>query len=167
MREQAKCFRTASAVNERRVSIPQTRPGRRATGFDQRHSFTFGDIKSWVEADNEVMSVPEILRNIGERFEASATVRNVYGEPISIGNRTVIPVARISYGFGGGGRGGGPQDDRQGSGGGGGGHISAVPVGVVEITPEGTRFTPFTDWRKLGLIVAISLAVGFVFGRRG
>lgn len=103
-----------------------------------------------------------MLRNIGEKFEASATVRNVYGEPVSMGNRTVIPVARIAYGFGGGG--GRPNQEPQGFGGGGGGRVSAVPVGVIEITPENTRFIPFTDWRKLGWIAGIAFAVGFLCG---
>jgi uncharacterized spore protein YtfJ len=112
------------------------------------------------------MSVPDILRNIGEKFEASATVRNVYGEPVSTGNRTVIPVARIAYGFGGGGGGGRPNQEPQEFGGGGGGRVSAVPVGIIEITPESTRFIPFVDWRKLGWIVGISFAVGFLWGVR-
>ncbi len=111
------------------------------------------------------MSVPEILKSIGERFQSSATVKNIYGEPISAGDRTVIPVARISYGFGGGGGSEGKQA-AQGVGGGGGGHMTAVPAGVVEITPTGTRFIPFLDWRKLASVIAISFALGFVIGKR-
>ncbi len=111
------------------------------------------------------MSVPEILKSIGERFQSSATVKNVYGEPISAGDRTVIPVARISYGFGGGG-GGHDSDQAPPGGGGGGGRMSAVPAGVVEITSAGTRFVPFLDWTKLASVVAVSLALGFVIGLR-
>ena len=62
------------------------------------------------------MSVPEILKTIGERFQSSATVKNVYGDAISVGDRTVIPVARLSYGFGGGGGNAG-QDGKGGGGG--------------------------------------------------
>ena len=53
--------------------------------------------------DNGIMSVPEILKTIADGFQSSATVKNVYGEPISKGDTTVIPVARLSYAFGGGG----------------------------------------------------------------
>jgi uncharacterized spore protein YtfJ len=49
------------------------------------------------------MSVPEILKTIADGFQSGATVKNVYGEPISKGDTTVIPVARLSYAFGGGG----------------------------------------------------------------
>ncbi len=118
------------------------------------------------KVDNTYMSVPEILKSIGERFQSSATVKNVFGEPISAGDRTVIPVARISYGFGGGGGSHDGGEARQGGGGGGGGRMSALPAGVVEITSSGTRFMPFLDWRKLASVIAVSLAVGFVLGTR-
>jgi uncharacterized spore protein YtfJ len=110
------------------------------------------------------MSVPEILRTIGERFQSSATVKNVYGDPISVGDRTVIPVARISYGFGGGG--GQGEQAGKGGGGGGGGHMSAVPAGALEITSAGTQFIPFVDWRRLGSVAAFSFALGFVIATR-
>jgi len=110
------------------------------------------------------MSVPEILKTIGETFESSATVKNVYGEPVSAEGRTVIPVARICYGFGGGG--GGRQQGEQGTGGGGGGRVSAIPVGVIEITSEATRFIPIHDRKKLAIGLAVAFALGFVIGTR-
>jgi uncharacterized spore protein YtfJ len=109
------------------------------------------------------MSVPEVLKSIGERFESSVTVKNVFGEAISAGERTVIPVARISYAFGGG---GGDHQGHAATGGGGGGRMAAVPVGAVEITPHGTQFIPFLDWRRLGSVAAISFAMGLLIGMR-
>jgi uncharacterized spore protein YtfJ len=111
------------------------------------------------------MSVPEILKSVGDALQSSATVRNVYGEPVSKGDRTVIPVARISYGFGGGG-GVRKNDKAPESGGGGGGKMSAMPAGVIEITPAGTQFIPFLDWRRWVSVAAISLAVGIMIGAR-
>ena len=109
------------------------------------------------------MSVPEILKSIGERFESSATVKNVYGEPVSAEGRTIIPVASISYGFGGGGS---AQKGEQGTGGGGGGSVSAIPIGVIEITSEGTLFIPILNRKKLALGLAAAFVVGFVIGTR-
>jgi uncharacterized spore protein YtfJ len=110
------------------------------------------------------MSVAEILQTIGDRFESGATVKNVYGDPITCGDRTVIPVARVAYGFGGGG------SSRIGShapeGGGGGGRMSAGPAGVVEISPAGTRFIPFTNWRNLAAIAALGFTFGCLVGAR-
>jgi uncharacterized spore protein YtfJ len=112
------------------------------------------------------MGVPEILRTIAESFQSSATVKNVYGEPISRGDRTVIPVARIAYAFGGGGGGREGNQAAPGGGGGGGGRMSAVPAGAIEITSTGTRFVPLLDWRKLAAVVAVSCGLGLVIGAR-
>jgi hypothetical protein len=77
----------------------------------------------------------------------AGSVKHVYGEPVKIGDRIVIPAARFRYGFGGGTRGGG-------------GRITARPTGAIEITPEGTRCIGFESPARLGAAVAI----GFVFG---
>jgi uncharacterized spore protein YtfJ len=111
------------------------------------------------------MNVPEMLKSIGEQVQSSASAKNVYGEPVSVADRTVIPVARVRYGFGGGG--GGPQGEAQNSGPGGGcggGHVSALPLGVIEITPASTRFIPIPDWRKTFALVALCLGFGFISG---
>ena len=47
----------------------------------------------------------EILRTLGDRFQTSASVKSVFGDPITVGDKTVIPVARIRYGMGAGGGG--------------------------------------------------------------
>ena len=89
-------------------------------------------------------------------------MKNVYGDPVVVGNRTVIPAAQVRYAFGGGG-GGGAKDEAAAdahNGGGGGGRVSARPCGALEITPEGTRFIAFDDRRTAGA----ALALGFILG---
>lgn len=112
---------------------------------------------------NEDMNVPEMLKSIGDQIQSSASAKLVYGEPVSVADRTVIPVARVRYGFGGGG--GGHEQHSGHGGGGGGGHASARPVGVVEITPSSTHFIPIPDWRKALALVALSLSLGYITGR--
>ena len=52
----------------------------------------------------------EILQSMAERFATTANVKQVFGEPIERGGRTVIvPVARVQYRLGAG-YGGGEQD---------------------------------------------------------
>ena len=52
------------------------------------------------------MSSPAPFEPIAELLERSLSIRHVYGEPVQHGDTTVIPVARVVYGFGaGGGRG--------------------------------------------------------------
>jgi len=106
------------------------------------------------------MDVKEILQTIGERLQTAATVKSVYGDPITAGDRTVITVARVRFGFGGGG------GDIAGGGGGGGGGMRADPAGVIEITPAGTTFKPFPDFRHRAAAIATGIAIGIVLARR-
>jgi len=46
------------------------------------------------------MSAVEILEKIGESLSSTATVRSVFGEPIHVEGKTVVPVAKVAYGFG-------------------------------------------------------------------
>jgi len=111
------------------------------------------------------MDIQQLLQGLAERVAGGASVKMVYGEPIVAGNRTVIPAARVWYGFGaGGGRGKGEEGAaHSGGGGGGGGRVCASPCGVVEITPEGTRYIPFHNWRRMGAALALGFALGAAF----
>ncbi len=50
-----------------------------------------------------MVSVPDIFRNITDKLQTSASVKTVYGEPVTAEGKTIIPVARVRYGFGAGG----------------------------------------------------------------
>jgi uncharacterized spore protein YtfJ len=113
-----------------------------------------------------------LLATLSERFRDAATVRLVFGEPIEAAGKTVVPVARVAFGFGGGSA---PQARRHGGGesaaaeeeaGGGGGGIYAMPVGVVEISKEETRFVRFAQELHLGLAFAAGLLFGLALARR-
>jgi uncharacterized spore protein YtfJ len=113
------------------------------------------------------MSVKETLEALAERLQTTS-VRTVFGEPISAEGRTIIPVARVAYGFGGGGGSGKRPTqslDASGEGAGGGGGVRAVPAGVVEITAGQTRFVRFDDWRPLAAAAAIGFGLGVVLSR--
>ena len=122
------------------------------------------------------MENSDFLENIATRLGQTATVKNVYGEPVIAGDKTIIPVAQIIYGFGGGyGYGQKPkkiqaaenmsaEDDEKkktGEGLGGGGGVFARPKGVYEISNKGTRFIPANN---LQLAIAAVLT-GFIVGR--
>lgn len=94
---------------------------------------------------------------LAERIGANVTVKAVFGEPIERDGVTVIPVAKVRWGFGGGAGsapvavGPGPRDDdtaapggggQAGSGQGGGGAATADPIGWLEIGPDGAEFKP-------------------------
>ena len=105
-----------------------------------------------------------MLHGLAERVSSSASAKVVYGDPVVVGDRTVIPAAQVRYGFGGGGgrRKGDEAAGREGSGsGGGGGGAFARPVGAIEITPRGTRFIRFDDSRILPAAVLGGFLLGF------
>ena len=111
------------------------------------------------------MALQDILKNISDRLEGSADVKRVYGEPMVVEGRTIIPVAKVRYGFGGGfGEGKGSEDAGQGGGGGGGVEVTAI--GILEITPEGTRYISIEDRSRLIKAgFALGLIAMFILGR--
>jgi hypothetical protein len=113
------------------------------------------------------------LEGIAERIGARASVTAVFGEPVERGDITVIPVARVRWGFGGGQGEGGEAAGPTGRGSGGGGGAAADPVGYVEIGPAGAIFRPIVPpypsplfLLAAGITVAIVLpAVGRLIRR--
>lgn len=82
------------------------------------------------------------LERLAERIGGQARVQAVYGEPIERGELTIVPVARVRWGFGGG---AGTSSDGSGgrgsgSGSGGGGGAATDPIGYLEIGPGGATF---------------------------
>lgn len=114
------------------------------------------------------MSSVALLQSLKESVIGQASVKTIYGDPISANDKTIIPVAKIMYGFGGGaGTGGVGEKNTRGEGGGGGGAVRAVPVGVIEVSKQQTRFVPITDRRKLtGAAVAGMILGAFWTWRR-
>ncbi len=97
-----------------------------------------------------------------------ANVNACFGQPVTVEGRTVVPVARIGYGLGLG-AGQGPIAEAEdemleagmGGGGGAGGMISS-PLGVIEVTSEGTRVEPVID-RQMVAIVAMLVGAWSAF----
>lgn len=116
------------------------------------------------------MNATEMLEKISDSLGTAASVKSVFGEPIHAEGKTVVPVAKVAYGFGAGsGAGHGKGADDSGpnaEGGGGGGGVGAVPAGVLEITAGHTRFIPFHDARWLASAFAAGALLGSLLFRR-
>jgi uncharacterized spore protein YtfJ len=106
-----------------------------------------------------------LMQSLKESVLTQANVKTIYGQPIEAQGKTIIPVARISYGFGAGAGTGGVGDSSKGEGGGGGGGVRAVPVGVIEVSQQPTRFVPISDRKKLSAAVLLGLALGMWMSR--
>ena len=119
------------------------------------------------------------IEKIASGFGQTASVKNVFGEPVEVGDKKIIPVARIAYGFGGGyGQGGKNKMLTQsnnhssenpfpaGEGAGGGGGMYARAKGIFEISPQGTKFIPADANKQLLMGIAIGLLLKTFFFRR-
>lgn len=107
------------------------------------------------------MSSVSLLQSLKEGILSQTSVKAIYGEPIPAHGKTVIPVAKLMYGYGAGaGTGGVGESSARGEGGGGGGGSRVIPVGVIEISDQQTRFVPITNRKKLAGAVLAGIAMG-------
>src|SRR6266704_2517186 len=111
------------------------------------------------------MSSLALLQSLKESILSQASVKAIYGEPIAAQGKTVIPVAKIMYGYGAG-AGTGGVGDSSARGEGGGGAVLAIPVGVIEISDQQTRFVPITDRKKLAGVLLSGIGLGMCLGWR-
>jgi uncharacterized spore protein YtfJ len=87
------------------------------------------------KTSNPVLLITEAMAN---RLNNNLQVKNIVGQPMKVGQVTIIPILMIEVGFGGGG--GGPTQGPQT--GGRGFYMSgeARPLGFVVISKAGTKF---------------------------
>jgi uncharacterized spore protein YtfJ len=112
------------------------------------------------------LNVEQYTKSIVERLQTSASVKTVYGDPVTAEGKTVIPVARVGYGFGVGFGPGTNGETKTEAGGGGGGGVAATPIGVVEITKEDTRFIPVGEETRLVGAFLVGIFLGLLFAKR-
>lgn len=121
---------------------------------------------------NELISGGEkLLSSVLERLRDTASVNVVFGESRVIGEKTIIPVALVSYAFGAGSGGGsaGPESETMhgvGGGSGGGGKVKVRPLGVLEVTPRRTMVVPTVDVTRLATLAIIGILAIFFLHRR-
>src|SRR5271166_5577445 len=108
-----------------------------------------------------------LLQSLKDSIVGQVGVKTIFGEPISAQGKTIIPVAKLIYGYGGGaGTGGVGNSSAQGEGGGGGAGVRAIPVGVIEISDQPTRFIPITSRKKLAGAVLGGIVLGMLLFRK-
>ncbi len=91
-------------------------------------------------------------------LQEKANVNACFGEPVTVEGRTVIPVAKVSYGFGMGAE-EGPASEAQPveaeSRGPYGGGVKSSPLAVIEVTQEGTGIEPVIDEQKVAMVALL------------
>lgn len=127
-------------------------------GGGRRQHVPVTDSDGAVQIERGGSPAAQIIGVIADKLGAKASVSAVYGAPIERDGVTVIPVARVSMGFGAG-AGRQQQAAQAGDGGGGGGGAAAVPLGYIEIKDGVVTFRrilhPVVD-------VAVPLAVAML-----
>ena len=90
------------------------------------------------------MGVEELMKEVVEQLEKMITTKTIVGEPIMVAGKTVIPISKVSFGFGSGG-GEGKRGEEGGFGGGGGGGAKIEPVAFLVISDEDVRLLPMKE----------------------
>ncbi|UCH35105.1 MAG: sporulation protein [Armatimonadota bacterium] len=104
----------------------------------------------------------ERVKEMLDQVAGTARVETAYGESREVAGKTIIPVARVSYGGGGGGQGrqGEAEQGQEGVGGGGGLGVNVQPLGCFIVTKESERWVPVVDVTRVavaGSMVAVML----------
>lgn len=96
------------------------------------------------------------IERLADRLGIVARARTIYADPVEQDGVTIIPVAKVRYGFGGGHRG------RHGPGYGGGGGVRVKPVGYIEIRQGTTKFRPIRDTFAIYRLALASALLGWL-----
>jgi uncharacterized spore protein YtfJ len=118
-----------------------------------------GDI-DMAETPQDFTRAEDTVLSLSDNFAVKANAKSVYGEPVSVGSRTIIPVAKIGYLLGA--TSGGRNGETVGGGSGGGG-VGARPLGYIEITDTGSRYVELSAVKKTIAIVALGFVAGYWF----
>jgi uncharacterized spore protein YtfJ len=97
---------------------------------------------------------------MADQLQIHANAKQVYGEPVERDGTTIIPVAKVQWGFGGGGIGRGPAER-----GGGGGGARAYPTGFIELRGGKAEFRPIVDPMAVVAMSAAGLVVGVILAK--
>lgn len=108
----------------------------------------------------EDFNITETMDKIFEKLEEFIKTKTVVGEPIKIGETTIIPFIDISFGLGTGGGSGVEQKGNQGSGGGAGSGGKVSPTAVLVIKDDQVELLPIK--KSGGLDKLIDLVPGIL-----
>ncbi|PKK91037.1 MAG: hypothetical protein CVV64_04510 [Candidatus Wallbacteria bacterium HGW-Wallbacteria-1] len=98
------------------------------------------------------MSLEDLARTVLQQLQETINTKTIVGQPIVAGETTVVPITKVSFGFGVGGK--QEKDNRDAStfGGGSGGGATLEPMGFIVISDGDARLVPFnqglTVWER-------------------
>jgi uncharacterized spore protein YtfJ len=97
----------------------------------------------------------ELAATIITQIKEIAASDTVVGKQVTMGNKSVVPITRVTVGFGVGGGEGESGEKGSGFGGGAGGGVRVEPMGFIIIEEDKVSFLPTGRTKYEGLIAAI------------
>ncbi|MDI3503585.1 MAG: hypothetical protein PWP64_521 [Candidatus Cloacimonadota bacterium] len=125
------------------------------------------------------MNIDTMFTQIKELIHSGAGAKFAFGNPVKVGDLSLLPVARVVFGFGGGGgqspkqkkeepdtaEQSQPKEAKENFGGGGGGHIKTEPVGIYTIKGEKIKFYPIVSVREIVTVFGIMILLWYKLNR--
>ena len=90
------------------------------------------------------MTTRGLIDSAVEHVRTNASMKTVFGEPVRVDGRTLIPVAKV-------------HGKDVGA--------TARPIGVVQVSETETKFVSFGQTKRFAWVAAISAAVGLLVGQ--
>ncbi|ABE52470.1 GerW family sporulation protein [Methanococcoides burtonii] len=99
------------------------------------------------------MGLEDVMKEVTSELERLVSAKTVVGEPVIAGDKTILPITKVSFGFGSGGGEGSKGGSESGFGGGGGGGAKIEPVAFLVISDEGVRLMTLAGNSDLGKLL--------------
>ena len=112
-------------------------------------------------------NVMEVITGIVGELKTIASAESIVGEAVTIGDKTVIPIVKVSVGFGAGGGEGSRDKNQQGYGAGGGGGCVVEPAAFIIMDHTGVSLLPAKPGKIDSLVEAIPAVVKKIAGLKG
>ncbi len=97
------------------------------------------------------MGIDGLIKTVLSELQVAINSKTVIGDPITVKDRTIIPVTKVSFGFGAGG--GEGKGEKQTFGGGSGGGATIEPVAFIAVSPDEVKLFSLkgkeTVWEKI------------------
>ncbi len=87
-------------------------------------------------------TIVDMMSAIVGEIKSIARSETIIGDPVTVGDKTVVPIVKVTAGFGAGGGEGSSGEKQSGFGGGGGGGVSIEPAAFLVLDGEKVSLLP-------------------------
>jgi len=99
------------------------------------------------------MGLEDLMKEVSGELERLVSTKTVVGDAVTVGDTTIIPVTKVSFGFGTGGGEGKSKNNEEGFGGGGAAGAKIEPVAFIVISKEETRLMSISGKSDIGVLL--------------